>query len=159
MVRRLFPFTVNTKKRLVKAPKIYVRDSGILASLLDLNSYDHLYSHPTFGACWEGYAIENILSVLEPKSSFGFFRTHAGEEIDLVLEVKGRRIGFEFRTSSSPTLSQKSWAACEILNLDAFYVVTPDADHYQIGPDNAWVTNLAFFLKNLRALPGWELKR
>ena len=103
MMRRLPPFAVNTKKRLVKSPKLYVRDSGLLTYLLDLDSFDKLYGHPVYGACWEGFALENVLTVLQPRGMYGFFRTRIGEEIDLVIERGGKRLGFEFKTSSSPS--------------------------------------------------------
>ena len=78
-----------TFKRLVKSPKLYVRDSGLLTCLLELDSFDKLYGHPVYGACWEGFALENVLTVLQPRGMYGFFRTRIGEEIDLVIERGG----------------------------------------------------------------------
>ncbi len=106
MMRRLPPFALNTKKRLVKSPKLYLRDSGLLTGLLELDSFDKLFSHPVYGACWEGFAIENILTMLQPRGNYGFFRTRTGQEIDLVIERQGKRLGFECKTSSSPTLTR-----------------------------------------------------
>lgn len=142
MMRRLPPFAVNTKKRLVKSPKLYIRDSGLLTSLLDLDSFDKLYAHPAYGACWEGFAVENILSTLQPRGMYGFFRTRAGEEIDLVVERQGRRLGFEFKTSSSPRLTPGNRRAAGILDLDQLFIVVPQGNAYPIEADRVWVTPL-----------------
>lgn len=117
MMRRLLPYAVNTKKRLVKSPKVYIRDSGLLTYLLNIENFDTLYSHPAYGACWEGFAIENILSILKPNSMVGFYRSHEGEEIDLVFEWQGEKIGFEFKTSSSPKLTPENYRAMKTLGL------------------------------------------
>lgn len=142
MMRRLPPFAVNTKKRLVKSPKLYIRDSGLLTCLLELDSFDKLYGHPAYGACWEGFAVENILAMLQPRGMYGFFRTRAGEEIDLVVERQGERLGFEFKTSSSPKLTKGNKAAARTLNLDKLLVVVPQGSAYPIETDRVWVTPL-----------------
>ena len=142
MMRRLLPFAVNTKKRLVKSPKLYIRDSGLLTCLLDLDSFDKLYGHPAYGPCWEGFAIENILNMLQPRGIYGYFRTRIGQEIDLVMEHQGRRLGFEFKTSSSPRLSTGNKAAADILNLDKLFIVIPQGDAYPVEADKVWVTPL-----------------
>ena len=142
MMRRLPPFAVNTKKRLVKSPKLYIRDSGLLTCLLDLDSFDKLYGHPAYGPCWEGFAVENILNILQPRGIYGYFRTRIGQEIDLVMEHQGRRLGFEFKTSSSPILSTGNKAAADILNLDKLFIVIPQGDAYQVEADKVWVTPL-----------------
>ena len=142
MMRRLPPFAVNTKKRLVKSPKLYIRDSGLLTSLLDLDSFDKLYGHPAYGACWEGFAVENILATLQPRGMYGFYRTRTGEEIDLVIERQGKRLGFEFKTSSSPRLTNGNKTAAETLELDKLFVVVPHGDAYPIETDRVWVTPL-----------------
>ena len=141
-MRRLPPFAVNTKKRLVKSPKLYVRDSGLLTSLLELDSFEKLYGHPAYGACWEGFAVENILSMLQPQGMYGFFRTRAGEGIDLVVESQGRRLGFEFRTSSSLRLTRGNRTAAAILDLDRLFVVVPQGNAYPIEGDRVWVAPL-----------------
>lgn len=142
MMRRLPPFAVNTKKRLVKSPKLYVRDSGLLTCLLELDSFDKLYGHPVYGACWEGFALENVLSLLQPRGMYGFFRTRTGEEIDLVVERGGERIGFEFKTSSSPSLTKGNRTAVDLLDLDRLFVVVPQGSAYPIDTDRIWVTPL-----------------
>ena len=142
MMRRLPPFAVNTKKRLVKTPKLYIRDSGLLTSLLEVGSFEKLYGHPAYGACWEGFAVENILSMLQPPGMYGFFRTRAGEEIDLVVESRGRRLGFEFKTSLSPRLTRGNRTAAAILDLDQLLVVVPQGSAYPIEGDRVWVAPL-----------------
>ena len=142
MMRRLPPFAVNTKKRLVKSPKLYVRDSGLLTCLLELDSFDKLYGHPRYGACWEGFALENLLSLLQPRGMYGFFRTRTAEEIDLVVERGGERFGFEFKTSSSPSLTKGSRTAVDLLDLDRLFVVVPQGSAYPIDTDRIWVTPL-----------------
>ena len=142
MMRRLPPFVLNTKKRLVKSPKLYIRDSGLLTCLLELDSFDKLYSHPVYGPCWEGFAVENILNMLQPRGNYGFFRTRTGQEIDLVVEHRGKRLGFEFKTSTSPALTRGNKAAAEILKLDKLFLVIPQGNAYPIDADKAWVTPL-----------------
>ena len=142
MMRRLPPFALNTKKRLVKSPKLYIRDSGLLTCLLELDSFDKLFSHPVYGPGWEGFAIENILTMLQPRGIYGFFRTRTGQEIDLVVERQGKRLGFEFKTSSSPALTRGNKAAAEILKLDKLFLVIPQGNAYPVHADKAWVTPL-----------------
>ena len=84
LVRRLEPWHANVKKRLVKSPRYYVRDSGILHRLLGINSYDELLSNPVLGKSWEGFAVENILSILPGRAETYFYRTAAGAEVDLL---------------------------------------------------------------------------
>jgi len=143
MMRRLAPFEANTKKRLVKSPKLYIRDSGILTALLDLDTFDRLYAHPVYGSCWEGFAVENILTMLQPRGLYGFFRTHGGDEIDLVMEYKNKRLGFEFKASASPKLSDRSKAAAELLKLDKLFLVIPTGTAYPVAGDQVWVTPLS----------------
>ena len=142
MMRRLPPFAVNTKKRLVKSPKLYIRDSGILTSMLELVSFDRLYSHPIYGACWEGFVIETLLAILQPKGLYGFFRTHGGDEIDLIVEHRGKRLGFECKTSSSSKPNKRNFAAAETAGLDKLFTIVPKGTSYPIDGDNAWIVPL-----------------
>jgi predicted AAA+ superfamily ATPase len=153
MVRRLLPFEVNLKKRLVKSPKLYVRDSGILSTLLDLQDFDQLYSHPAYGSCWESYAIENILATIKPKGMFGFFRTHQGDELDLVMKIGTKKIGFECKASSSPSISPQNHTAMQLLGLHKLYVVVPDGDVYPIEKDKVIVTPLPGIAKLVASIP------
>ncbi len=124
MLRILPPFEVNIKKRLVKSPKIYLRDSGILHALLGLGDFSSLLGHPLYGASWEGFAIEQILARF-PGWQAGFYRTSDGAEIDLVLERAGYRIGFECKASTSPSLAAGFWHSIDALHLDEVFVVAP----------------------------------
>lgn len=91
LVRRLRPFHANVGKRLVKSPKVYIRDSGLVHALLGIEDHNALAGHPVVGASWEGFVIENLLSVAPPRTMASFYRTSAGAEIDLVLELPGGR--------------------------------------------------------------------
>ena len=91
VLRLLRPFEANVKKRLVKSPKLYIRDSGLLHALLSIESFDALYGHPVFGASWEGFVVESIVSRLKPSVNPSFYRSASGDEIDLVLSKGGRR--------------------------------------------------------------------
>ena len=134
MVRVLRPFSGNLKKRLIKAPKIYLRDSGVLHALLDIGEFDELMGNPIAGASWEGYALENILSHF-PRCAASFYRSSNGEEIDLILERKGKRIGVEFKMSASPKLSKGSKGSMEALELDMLLVVIPSlSEAYMLRP-------------------------
>ena len=126
----------------MKSPKLDIRDSSLLTSLLGVDSFDKLYGHPAYGACWEGFAVENILSTLQPQGMYGFFRTRTGEEIDLVVESQGRRLGFEFKTSSTPRLTPGNRTAAKILDLDRLLVVVPQGSAYPVEADRVWVTPL-----------------
>lgn len=138
MLRRLPPYLANVGKRLVKAPKVYVRDSGILHALLDIRTLDDLEGHPLAGMSWEGFVIEQILAALPPLATTGFYRTAAGAELDLVVEQGGRRIGFEIKLSSAPAVSRGFWNACEDLGLAQAYVVAPVSAPYPLA-DNVEV--------------------
>ena len=128
MVRRLEPHFVNLGKRLVKSPKVYVRDSGLLHSLLSIHEVNDLLGHPSTGASWEGFVVEQIANHLPSGASMSFYRTVAGTEMDVVVEHGQRKIGFEVKFSSAPTVTKGFWQACDDLQLDAAYVVAPVAD-------------------------------
>ena len=125
MVRRLEPHFVNLGKRLVKSPKVYVRDSGLLHNLLSIREVNDLLGHPSTGASWEGFVIEQIANHLPSGAALTFYRTAAGTEIDAVVEIGQRKIGFEAKFSSAPKVTKGFWQACEDLQLDAAYVVAP----------------------------------
>jgi uncharacterized protein len=124
MVRLLQPLEINLKKRLVKSPKIYLRDSGLLHTLLEIDSPTDLYGHPVFGASWEGWGIEQIISALQLWQP-GFYRSSSGEEIDLIMEKGRRRLAFEFKASLSPHLSKGFTGTLEMLKPDQTWVVCP----------------------------------
>jgi predicted AAA+ superfamily ATPase len=133
MIRVLKPYATNTKKRLVKTPKVYLRDSGLLHELLNLESFDDVMGHTICGASWEGYAIENIISVM-PKWEASFYRTSNGSEIDLILEKNQKRMGIEFKLSLSPSLSKGSKYAMEDLGLEFLHVIIPQGKSEMINP-------------------------
>ncbi|MCR4304365.1 MAG: ATP-binding protein [Gallionella sp.] len=133
MVRRLPPLHANLSKRLVKSPKIYLRDSGLLHALLGLRTLDDLAGHPVVGASWEGWVLEQIAQLLPSPWQLSFYRTAAGAEIDVVAERGNRRIGFEIKFSSAPALSKGFWSAMSDLKLERAYVVAPVETGYPLG--------------------------
>jgi hypothetical protein len=133
MLRRLPPYLANVGKRLVKSPKVYLRDSGLLHALLGIHTLDDLHGHPVAGLSWEGFVIEQIHAALPPLTTTGFYRTSAGAELDLVVEQAGKRIGFEIKLSTAPTVSRGFWNACEDLGVDRAYVVAPVREPYPLA--------------------------
>ncbi len=124
MVRQLPPWFENLKKRQVKAPKIYIRDSGVCHALLGLESMEALESHPKLGASWEGFALEQILAVTGDSNAY-FWATHSGAELDLLVVHRGQRVGFEFKYSENPSTTKSMQIALADLGLDHLYVVYP----------------------------------
>ncbi len=131
MVRLLPPLLANTAKRLVKSPRVYVRDSGILHALLDIATWDDLLGHPVFGHSWEGMVIENVLAQL-PGWRGSFYRTAKGAEIDLVLEKGRRRIAVECKASTSPDPTAGFWSALEDVGAREAWVVAPIDGSYPL---------------------------
>ena len=148
VIHRLTPYSVNVSKRLVKAPKIYIRDSGVLHQLLQTTTYNALLGHPMAGASWEGYVIEQIRRVAGNDWSFYYYRTHAGAEIDLLLITPdGKKVAIEIKLSNAPTVSKGFHSSLDDLKPDHSFVIVPDADSYP--KDNGlWVCNLTDFLTN-----------
>lgn len=149
MLRRLPPFVVNVKKRLVKSPKIYIRDSGILHTLLNIETADDLYAHPVFGDSWEGFVVETVLSSISDRFSFGFYRTSHGAEMDLVLQKGSKRFGIECKASTSPKVTKGFWTAREDLGLDETFIVAPVDGGYPFG-DGVRVCSLSECVERLR---------
>lgn len=137
MVRQLRPFYPNLKKRLVKSPKVYLRDSGILHALLRLERMDDVLGHPTAGASWEGWVIEQILSAVPDSWRPYFYRTSAGAEIDLVLERPGRQpfIAMEIKYAADASPSSGFWSALSDLGEAKGFVVCPTEERYPVGKD------------------------
>ncbi|MFA6210662.1 MAG: ATP-binding protein [Candidatus Obscuribacterales bacterium] len=125
LVRRLRPFVANVAKRMVKSPRVYVRDSGIAHALLGIQSFDDLSGHPIVGASWEGFVIENLLAVAPENTKASFYRTTGGAEIDLVLELptKNGLWAIEVKRSLSPKVEKGFHFACEDLKPDRRFVV------------------------------------
>ena len=116
---------------MINAPKIYLRDSGILHSLLGIDDFSTLLGHPLYGASWEGFALEQVLFRF-PRWRQGFYRTSDGTEMDLILEKGGRRIGFEFKASVAPTVTKGFWNSFDALGLDKAFVVAPVESGYPL---------------------------
>lgn len=131
MVRVLPPWFENLSKRQVKAPKIYIRDSGLLHTLLQLHSADDLLSHPKLGASWEGFAMEQILAAFGTREAY-FWATHGGAELDLMLIVHGRRYGFEFKIADAPGTSRSMRTALADLGLEHLWIVYPGKEGYEL---------------------------
>ena len=137
MVRRLEPLLPNIGKRLVKSPKVYVRDSGLLHALLGLAHVDALQGHPVTGASWEGFVIEQVAAMLPFDATLSFYRTAAGTEIDGVIErgdgQRFRRIGIEAKFSSAPKVSKGFRQALEDLGVAQAFVIAPVAEPYPLA--------------------------
>ena len=125
MLRKLEPFHANLGKRLVKSPKIYVRDSGLLHYLLGIREVNDLLGNPQTGASWEGFCIEQICNHAPLGSQVSFYRTAAGAELDVVVETGQQRLGFEVKFSSVTKVTKGFWQACDDVNVDAAYVLAP----------------------------------
>ncbi len=132
MVRLLRPLETNLKKRLVKSPKVYLRDPGVLHTLLDIETFDELLSHPVNGPSWEGYAIENIVAAM-PRYRPSFVRTSNGSEIDLVMERGNKREVFEFKLSKSPRLSRGFHELVRDLEPVKAWLIAPVDEAYDIS--------------------------
>jgi len=133
MVRLLPPWFANLGKRLVKRPKLYVRDSGLFHALLGIPDEHALLGHPKLGASWEGFALEQIAARLPP-DGLHFWATQSGAELDLLAIVAGAPVGFEFKVSDAPTLTRSMTIACHDLGLRRLFVVAPVARPYSLAP-------------------------
>ena len=148
VVRRLDAFASNLGKRLVKSPKIYIRDSGILHALLHIDSYNMLLGHPTFGHSWEGYVIENVLAKAGAHWQASHYRASSGAELDLILERGTRRIAIECKASAAPGVTRGFWTACKDLNVEHAWVVAPiEGESYPIAK-NVTVIGLSELLRS-----------
>lgn len=134
LVRRLQPWTTNEGKRLVKSPKVYVRDSGITHALLNIGSYNELLGHPVAGGSWEGFVIENILSAAPANARPYFYRTAHGAEIDLVIEFSGQeKWAIEIKRNSTPVLSKGFYLAQEDVQPEKSFVVYAGLDKFPMS--------------------------
>ena len=129
MVRVLPPWFENLKKRQVKAPKIYIRDSGIFHSLMQVSTLADLHGHPKIGASWEGFALEHVINIFRTRDAY-FWATHAGAELDLMLTIKGNRYGFEFKYTDAPGRNRSMHIAVEDLGLEHLWVIYPGDQKY-----------------------------
>lgn len=156
LVRRLEPWYANIGKRLVKSPKIYIRDSGLLHALLAIEDTPYLLSHPIIGASWEGFAVENLLS--EVSASLWqpyFYRTQAGAEIDLILVRAGKpEVAIEVKRSSAPKVQKGFHQACDDLKIAHRYIVYPGDEVYRLSNGEVWVSPLTTLMTALREQQG-----
>ena len=136
LVRRLEPWHTNVKKRLVKSPRYYVRDSGILHRLLGINSYDTLLSNPVLGKSWEGFAVENILSVLPSRAESYFYRTAAGAEVDLVIKMPSSEIwAIEIKHGVAPKIGKHYSQTCDDVGAAHKYILYGGDDEFAVRND------------------------
>lgn len=137
LVRRLRPFHANTRKRLVKSPKTYIRDSGLVHALLGLDSLNALIGHPVAGASWEGFVIENLLGAAPPGTAAHFYRTQAGAEVDLVLELPGASApwAIEVKLGLTPSIGRGFYNACEDIAPQRAFIVHSGDDRYPLSTD------------------------
>ncbi len=154
LVRRLPPWRSNAGKRLVRSPKVYVRDSGIVHALLGVLTYDALLSHPVVGGSWEGFVVENLLNVAGPWVDANFYRSRGGAEADLVLSWRdGRRWLVEVKRTSAPKLRRGFTAAWEDIQPERGFVVYAGSERYPIRRDVEAI-GLAELCRELEALTG-----
>ena len=133
MVRRLQPHLVNVGKRLVKSPKVYVRDSGVLHALLAIATLPDLQGHPIAGMSWEGFVVEQVAAALPADAQLSFYRTAAGAELDLVIERGARKIAIEIKFSSAPKPARGFWQALQDLQIDRAFVIAPVLRSYPLA--------------------------
>jgi hypothetical protein len=147
VLRVLRSYESNLKKRMIRSPKIYIRDSGILHALLGIENHNDLLGHPVYGASWEGLVIENILSLLANWKA-SFYRTSSGSEIDLILEKGNERVAIECKASTSPNLNRGFWNAVSEIKFQEVWVIAPVKEAYpvekgvRVAPPNQLVEHL-----------------
>ncbi len=132
MMRQLQPWHENLRKRQVKAPKIYFRDSGLLHQLLTVTDMDSLLSHPKSGASWEGFALEQTMQIIKPGEAY-YWATYSGAELDLLFFKNGRRYGIEYKFNEAPKLTKSMHIACNDLALAHLWIVYPGEYSYPAG--------------------------
>lgn len=146
VIRRLPPYFANVSKRLVKSPKLYVRDSGLLHQLAQVLSYEDLLGHPIVGSSWEGYVIEQTRRVVGNEWSFYYYRTSAGAEIDLLLVApNGKKVAIEIKLSNAPIVSKGFYQSIADIKPDFAFIVIPEGESYPKA-EGIWVCNLTDLL-------------
>ncbi|HEU4552158.1 MAG TPA: ATP-binding protein [Chitinophaga sp.] len=134
MVRQVQPWAGNTRKRLIKSPKIYLRDTGLLHTLLKISDFDSLLGHPVLGASWEGFVAENIIVNLSSKWQYSYYRTTTQTEVDLVLEGPGKQVwAIEIKRSSAPTIGKGFHTACEDIGATHKFVIYAGRDRFPMS--------------------------
>lgn len=144
----LHPYEANIKKRLVKSPKIYIRDSGLLHALLDIQTHNDLLGHPIYGASWEGFVIESIISST-PDWRHSFYRTASGVELDLILEKGERTIAIECKVATAPKPTKGFWQALKDLAITEAHIIAPIEGYYLIE-NGVQVSSVSEFLSRIK---------
>jgi hypothetical protein len=150
LVRSLEPYIINVKKRLIKSPKVYIRDSGLLHQLLQISDFNQLLGHPVFGSSWEGIVIENVIAEMPEWHPF-FYRTATGDEIDLVMVKGDRKIAIECKASTAPQLTKGFWTVIDDIQPEHVWVVAPINDSYPIKK-NVTVCGLSQIVNEVKKL-------
>lgn len=147
-LRTLKPYIRNVKKRLIKSPKVYIRDTGLLHAHLNIETMDELFGHPIYGVSFESYVVENICSHLRNWNHY-FYRTSSGVELDLVLEKAGKTIAVEIKASTSPKPSKGFWEAVKDIKANKKYIIAPVKESYPVQ-NGLVATNVFSFLQNFK---------
>jgi len=145
VIRQLRPFHTNTKKRLVKSPKVYIRDTGLIHCLLGIENYNDLLGHPALGNSYEAFVIASLLENF-PRYEASFYRSSSGAEIDLVLEKGRKKIAIEIKSSSAPSLTQGYFEALKVIQPEEAFVLAPVDTSFPLKND-IWVHNLESILE------------
>ena len=155
LVRRLQTWRSNMGRRLVKAPKTYVRDSGICHALLGIETLNDLMGHPVVGGSWEGFVIENIVNALPPSAAYGYYRTIGGAEVDLVIQLGANELwAVEIKSSTAPSVSKGFHSACEDLGPTRRFVVHGGDESFPLGQNLEAVSIVAL----LDELSAWQIQ-
>jgi hypothetical protein len=144
VIRQLRPFHTNTKKRLVKSPKVYIRDTGLIHCLLGIENYNDLLGHPALGNSYEAFVIASLLENF-PRYEASFYRSSSGAEIDLVLGKGRKKIAIEIKSSSAPSLTQGYFEALKVIQPEEAFVLAPVDTSFPLKND-IWVHNLESML-------------
>ncbi|MCC6271732.1 MAG: DUF4143 domain-containing protein, partial [Microbacteriaceae bacterium] len=154
MIRQVQPWAGNTKKRLVKSPKIYLRDTGLLHKLLNISDFESLLGHPAAGASWEGFVAENIIADLSSKWQYSYYRTTAQTEIDLILEGPKREVwAVEIKRSSAPKLKSGFHKAAEDIQATRKFVVYSGSERFSMSGDTQAI-GITDFIQELQMEEG-----
>lgn len=145
VIRTLKPYFGNQGKRLVKTPKVYIRDTGLLHTLMGITSFNSLLGNPVIGHSFESYVVENII-INFPKWNISFYRDSSGNEVDLLMERGGKIIAIEIKASTAPKITKGFWNSVKSLAPDELWCIAQVDSKYSLG-DNLFVTSLELFLK------------
>jgi uncharacterized protein len=132
LVRTLRPYLLNLNKRLTKSPRVFIRDSGLLHALLEIENINQLLGHPVYGTSWEGYAIENITCMIDGWEPW-FFRTATGNEIDLIITKGLKKIAFECKATASPSVTKGTYEALKDTGIDELFIIAPVKETFHMN--------------------------